>query len=173
MVMKGIPEHIRLDNGPEFVARELRTWLADTGAKTLCIQPGSPWENGCYESFNSKLRDEFLSGEIYYSMKELHVLAERWRIRQGFLNDPQPLRRAELPALGRDWRRRRNALAAANDPSILSSWTSFVHKPRMPTHPAQVHTALTGVLRFRGQKGNSGLQLNYGLFTSARNSLRS
>ena len=62
--MKGIPEHIRLDNGPEFVARELRTWLADTGAKTLCIQPGSPWENGCYESFNSKLRDEFLSGEI-------------------------------------------------------------------------------------------------------------
>ena len=80
MVMKGVPEHIRSDNGPEFVARDLRAWLADTGAKTLYIEPGSPWENGYCESFNSKLRDEFLNGEIFYSMKELRVLAERWRI---------------------------------------------------------------------------------------------
>ena len=80
MVMKGVPEHIRSDNGPEFVARELRKWLADTGAKTLYIEPGSPWENGYCESFNSKLRDEFLNGEIFYSMKELRVLAERWRV---------------------------------------------------------------------------------------------
>ena len=80
MVMKGVPEHIRSDNGPEFVARDLRNWLADTGAKTLYIEPGSPWENGYCESFNSKLRDEFLNGEIFYSMKELRVLAERWRI---------------------------------------------------------------------------------------------
>jgi transposase InsO family protein len=79
MVMKGVPEHIRSDNGPEFVARDLRNWLADTGAKTLYIEPGSPWENGYCESFNSKLRDEFLNGEIFYSMKELRVLAERWR----------------------------------------------------------------------------------------------
>jgi transposase InsO family protein len=57
MVLKGIPEHLRSDNGPEFVAKELRKWLADTGAKTLYIQPGSPWENGYCESFNSKLRD--------------------------------------------------------------------------------------------------------------------
>ncbi len=78
--MKGVPEHIRSDNGPEFVARDLRNWLADTGAKTLYIEPGSPWENGYCESFNSKLRDEFLNGEIFYSMKELRVLAERWRI---------------------------------------------------------------------------------------------
>jgi transposase InsO family protein len=80
MVGKGVPEHIRSDNGPEFVAKDLRKWLADIGAKTLYIEPGSPWENGYCESFNSKLRDEFLNGEIFYSMKELRVLAERWRV---------------------------------------------------------------------------------------------
>ena len=71
MVIKGVPEPIRSDNGPEFVARDLRKWLANTGAKTLSIEPGSPWENGYCESFNSKLRDEFLNGEIFYSMKEI------------------------------------------------------------------------------------------------------
>ena len=80
MVMKGVPEHLRSDNGPEFVAKELRKWLADTGAKTAYIEPGSPWENGYCESFNSKLRDEFLNGEIFYSLKEVQVLAERWLI---------------------------------------------------------------------------------------------
>ena len=80
MVMKGVPEHLRSDNGPEFVAKDLRKWLARTGAKTLYIEPGSPWENGFCESFNSKLRDEFLNGEIFYSIKELRVLAERWRV---------------------------------------------------------------------------------------------
>jgi putative transposase len=80
MVVKGVPEHLRSDNGPEFVARDLRKWLAKTGAKTLYIEPGSPWENGYCESFNSKLRDEFLNGEIFYSIKELRVLAERWRV---------------------------------------------------------------------------------------------
>jgi transposase InsO family protein len=80
MVIKGVPEHIRSDNGPEFEARDLRKWLADTGAKTLYIEPGSPWENGYCESFNSKLRDEFLNGEIFYSMKEIRVLAECWRV---------------------------------------------------------------------------------------------
>jgi len=152
MGMKDVPEHIRLDDSPEFVARDFRNWLAETGAKTLYIQPGSLWENSYCGSFDSKLWDEFLNGEIFDSMKELHLVAERWRIRQGFLNDPQPLRRAELPALGRDWCRRRIALAAANDPSILASWTSLVRKPRMPTHTAQVPTAFTGILGFRGQK---------------------
>jgi putative transposase len=66
--------------GPEFVAKELRKWLARTGAATLYIEPGSPWENGYCESFNSKLRDEFLNGEIFYSLKEVQILAERWRI---------------------------------------------------------------------------------------------
>lgn len=80
MVQRGVPEHLRSDNGPEFVAKDLRQWLINTGAKTLYIEPGSPWENGYCESFNSKLRDEFLNGEIFYSIKELRVLAERWRI---------------------------------------------------------------------------------------------
>ena len=80
MVLKGVPEHIRSDNGPEFVARDLRKWLASTGAKTLYIEPGSPWENGFCESFNSKLRDEFLNGEVFYSLIEVQVLAERWRV---------------------------------------------------------------------------------------------
>jgi putative transposase len=80
MLEHGIPEHIRSDNGPEFVAKPLRKWLADIGTQTLYIEPGSPWENGYCESFNSKLRDEFLNGEIFYSLKEVQVLAERWRI---------------------------------------------------------------------------------------------
>jgi transposase InsO family protein len=61
------------------VARGLRKWLAATGAKTLYIEPGSPWENGYCESFNSKLREEFLNGKIFHSLKEFRVLAERWR----------------------------------------------------------------------------------------------
>jgi len=62
------------------VAKDLRQWLINTGTKTLYIEPGSPWENGYCESFNSKLRDEFLNGEIFYSLKELRVLVERWRV---------------------------------------------------------------------------------------------
>ena len=70
MLERGIPEHIRSDNGPEFIAKELRQWLAAVRAKTLYIEPGSPWENGYCESFNGKLRDEYLNGEIFYSLKE-------------------------------------------------------------------------------------------------------
>jgi hypothetical protein len=80
MLIKGVPEHLRSDNGPEFVARDLRKWLANIGAKTLYIQPGSPWENGFCESFNLKLRDEFLNGKMFYSLKEIRVLAECWRV---------------------------------------------------------------------------------------------
>ena len=78
--MRGIPEHIRSDNGPEFIAEELRKWLSKLGTKTLYIEPGSPWENGYCESFNGKLRDEFLNGEIFYSLKEAQILTERWRV---------------------------------------------------------------------------------------------
>lgn len=80
MIERGVPEHLRSDNGPEFVAKDLRQWQICTGAKTLYIEPGSPWENGYCESFNSKLRDEFLNGEIFYSLKELRVLVEHWRV---------------------------------------------------------------------------------------------
>ena len=66
---KGVPGHIRSDNGPEFTAKAIRDWLPRVGVKTLFIQPGSPWENGYNESFNGKLRDELLNGEIFYSLE--------------------------------------------------------------------------------------------------------
>ena len=75
----GIPEHIRSDNGPEFTAKAVREWLGRIGVKTAFIEPGSPWENGYNESFNGKLRDELLNGEIFYNMKEAKVLIENWR----------------------------------------------------------------------------------------------
>jgi putative transposase len=80
MLFRGIPEHIRSDNGPEFVAKELRQWLEKVGTGTLYIEPGSPWENGYCESFNGKLRDECLNGEIFYSLKEAQVVIEKWRV---------------------------------------------------------------------------------------------
>jgi putative transposase len=80
MLGRGIPEHIRSDNGPEFIAYELQRWLAKVGTRTLYIERGSPWENGYCESFNGKLRDECLNGEIFYSLKEAQVLIEQWRV---------------------------------------------------------------------------------------------
>jgi transposase InsO family protein len=75
----GIPEHIRSDNGPEFVAKAIRSWLGDLGVKTLFIEPGSPWENGYVEYFNGKLRDELLAREIFYTLKEAEILTQHWR----------------------------------------------------------------------------------------------
>ena len=80
MPWRGIPEHIRSDNGPEFIAQELRKWLANVGTGVLYIEPGSPWENGYCESFNGKLRDECLNGEIFYSLKEAQIVIEKWRV---------------------------------------------------------------------------------------------
>jgi putative transposase len=80
MLWRGIPEYIRSDNGPEFVAKELRKWLGNLGTGTLYIEPGSPWENGYCESFNGKLRDECLNGEIFYSLKEAKIVIEKWRV---------------------------------------------------------------------------------------------
>jgi len=78
-IMKGIPEHIRSDNGPEFTAKAIRVWLNKIGVKTLFIEPGSPWENGYVESFNGKLRDELLNREIFTTLTEAKVLIEQWR----------------------------------------------------------------------------------------------
>jgi putative transposase len=80
MLWRGIPKHIRSDNGPEFIAQELRKWLGKVGTGTLYIEPGSPWENGYCESFNGKLRDECLNGEIFYSLKEAQIVIEQWRV---------------------------------------------------------------------------------------------
>jgi putative transposase len=79
MLFNGLPTYIRSDNGPEMVARALRGWLTGLGTGNLYIEPGSPWENGYCESFNGKLRDECLNGEIFYSLKEAQVIIEKWR----------------------------------------------------------------------------------------------
>lgn len=79
MLMRGVPDHIRSDNGAEITAKLVRDWLSSVGAKTLYIEPGSPWENGYNESFNGKLRDELLNGEIFCSLKEAQVIIEQWR----------------------------------------------------------------------------------------------
>jgi len=79
-VQRGVPEYLRSDNGPEFVAQTLRDWLARLRVQTLYIEPGSPWENGYIESFNGKLRDELLNLEIFDTLYEAQVLIERWRM---------------------------------------------------------------------------------------------
>ena len=116
-ILRGVPDHIRSDNGPEFIAKAVREWIAAVGAKTACIEPGSLWENGYCESFNSKLRDELLNGEIFYSLAEAKIIIESWRrhyntkrphsslgyrppdpeVVQGRLRHPEPLRRPHRP----------------------------------------------------------------------------
>src|SRR5215207_4495923 len=78
-ILRGVPGHIRSDNGPEFVAKAVQKWITAVGAKTAYIAPGSPWENGFIESFNARLRDELLDGEIFYSLREAQVVIESWR----------------------------------------------------------------------------------------------
>ena len=78
-ILRGVPGHVRSDNGPEFIAKAVRAWIAAVGATTAYIEPGSRWENGYCESFNSKLRDELLDGEVFYSLAEAKVVIESWR----------------------------------------------------------------------------------------------
>ena len=78
-IQRGVPGHVRSDNGPEFIAKAVRKWIAAVGARTAFIEPGSPWENGYCESFNSKLRDELLNGEVFYSLAEARIVIESWR----------------------------------------------------------------------------------------------
>ena len=75
----GLPNYIRSDNGSEFTATSLRKWLSKLDVKTSYIEPGSPWENGYNESFNGRLRDELLNGEVFYTLKEAQVVIEDWR----------------------------------------------------------------------------------------------
>ena len=97
MVFRGVPDHIRSDNGPEFTARAVREWLGRVGARTLYIEPGSPWENGYIESFNGKLRDELLDRELFYTLLEVRVLTERYR---RTYNPDQTAQFSGLPAAG-------------------------------------------------------------------------
>jgi putative transposase len=79
-VVRGVPGHIRSDNGPEFIASAVRRWLERTGAGTLYIAPGAPWENGYAESFHSRLRDELLNVEEFTTVAEARLFAERWQL---------------------------------------------------------------------------------------------
>ena len=79
-ILRGPPEYIRSDNGPEFIAQTVRDWIAAVGAKTAYIEPGSPWENGYCESFNARFRDELLNGELFHSLREAKILIEQWRV---------------------------------------------------------------------------------------------
>jgi len=78
-IERGVPVHIRSDNGPEFIANRVRDWLERLQVRPLFIEPGSPWENGYIESFNGKMRDELLNLEIFYSLQEAQILIEMWR----------------------------------------------------------------------------------------------
>ena len=104
MLLRGVPENLRSDNGPEFVAQELRQWLAKLGTGTLYIEPGSPWENGYCESFNGRLRDECLNGEIFYSLKEAQIVIEQWRVLYNTLRPHSALGyRPPAPAACNPW----------------------------------------------------------------------
>jgi transposase InsO family protein len=78
-LVRGVPEFIRSDNGPEFVAQAVQSWLGKQGCQTLYIEPGSPWENGLIESFIGKFRDECLNMEIFRNGAEARVITEAWR----------------------------------------------------------------------------------------------
>jgi transposase InsO family protein len=78
-ILRGVPGHIRSDNGPEFVAEAVQAWITAVGAKIAYIERGSPWENGYVESFNARLRDELLSGEIFCTLREAQIVIESWR----------------------------------------------------------------------------------------------
>ena len=78
-ILRGVPEYVRSDNGPEFVAKAVQDWIVAVGAKTAYIERGSPWENGYIESFNARLRDELLNGEIFYTLREAQIVIESWR----------------------------------------------------------------------------------------------
>ena len=125
MLWRGVPEHIRSDNGPEFIAKQLRQWLAKVGTRTLYIEPGSPWENGFCESFNGKLRDECLNGEIFYSLKEAQIVIQGWRkeyntVRpHSALGYRPPAPGAYNPVLVLNWHRRFRD-SAAFPPSVKS-----------------------------------------------------
>lgn len=76
----GVPEHLRSDNGPEFIAYAIQDWLKEQQIKTLYIRPGSPWENAHIESFHDKLRDECLNREIFATLAEARIIVESWRV---------------------------------------------------------------------------------------------
>ena len=79
-ILRGPPEYIRSDNGPEFIAQKERDWIAAVGAMTAYIEPGPQWENGYCESFSARFCDELLNGELFYNLKDAQILIKQWQI---------------------------------------------------------------------------------------------
>ena len=129
-ILRGVPGHVRSDNGPEFVAKAVQQWITAVGAKTAYIAPGSPWENGFIESFNARLRDELLEGEIFYSLREAEVVIESWRRHynqarpHASLGYRAPAPEVVMPALA----------ARMTAPSRSTSPTTLVMAPRPVMH---------------------------------------
>jgi transposase InsO family protein len=118
MMIHGIPQYIRSDNGPEFIAKELRSWLSGIGVKTAYIEPGSPWENGFCESFNGTFRDNLLDGEIFYSLKEAQIIVGEWvadLARDALAHERRlDLARLQLDRVSGDW--------AGTAPGAATGW---------------------------------------------------
>ena len=135
-ILRGVPGHIRSDNGPEFVAKAVQEWIGAVGAKTAYITPGSPWENGFIESFNARLRDELLDGEVFYTLREAQIVIESWR---RHYNTRRPhfsigyqtpaAYAAQLTATGRS----------------AAQWGSSTARPVAPTAPQGAINAVTPV----------------------------
>jgi len=77
---RGYPKYLRFDNGPEFVAYAVADWCRFNAAETVFIDPGSPWQNAWVESYNGRMRDEHLNGQLFDSLLEAQVLNEAWRV---------------------------------------------------------------------------------------------
>jgi putative transposase len=127
-ITRGIPDHIRSDNGSEFTAKSIKAWLPKLGVETLYIEPGSPWENGYNESFNGRLRDECLNGETFYTLKEAQVILEQWRHHYNHIRPhtslgykpPAPLARTDAPM-------KEGAFAYAPAPSFMPHPDKKIH----------------------------------------------
>ena len=132
---RGIPGHIRSDNGPEFIAEAVQKWIAAVGSKTAYIAPGSPWENGYVESFNARLRDELLNGEIFYSLREAQIVIESWRrhynaVRpHASLGYKPPAPEVFVPALAARGRLRGSTGSAGHAPSGATTEAELTFHP--------------------------------------------
>ena len=122
----GAPEHIRSDNGPEFIAYAIQDWLSDQGVKTLYITPGSPWENGHIESFHDKFRDECLNRALFGSLLEARVIVESWRMEYNEKRPHSSLRYLTPSEYGR-----------RHNPALQSAYG--LPTPRVAIHPTTIH----------------------------------
>ena len=145
-ILRGVPGHIRSDNGPEFVAKAVQEWITAVGAKTAYITLGSPWENGYVESFNARLRDELLDGEIFYTLREAQIVIESWRrhfntIRpHASLGYKPPAPEVFVPAFAA-WPAalRQPASPATLAPSLVFELTLHLDHPMGSHHPRRYH----------------------------------